>query len=132
MSDRPTQPTQPAVENQSSSTPGSVAPPRVEQDRSAPGAVTNQQEAKPSFLQVPPVAPSQPASQPETTPAPQPSVDLAAQLAQERAAREQLQAQTRQYQAAIDQVRQYAETQQQSQAQQQQIDMLLAQADAMP
>lgn len=131
MSDR-TVPTQPAATNQSSSAPGSVAPPRTEQDGIAPGAATNQQETKPSFLQVPPVAASQPQPQPEAKPEPQPSADLAAQLARERQERERLQAETRQYQAAIRQVQQYAETQQQSQAQQQQIDMILAQADSMP
>jgi hypothetical protein len=130
MSDR-TQGTQPAATNQSSSTPGSVAPPRVEQDGVTPGVDQNAQNPKPGYLQVPTIAQGQPEQQ-QPQQATQPAEDLAAQLARERQERERLQNETRQYQAAINQVRQYAETQQQTQAQQQQIDMILAQADAMP
>ena len=132
MSERAQSP-QSAVTNQSSSAPGSVAPPQPEQDRVTPEVAQGPQESKPDFLKIPSIAPSeqQSASQPAQQ-QPQPSDDLARQLAQERARAEQLQRQAQQYQSAIDQVRQYAETQQQTQAQQQQIDMILAQADAMP
>jgi hypothetical protein len=123
MSERPQVNPSSAVTAQHPSAPGSVAPPQPERSDVPPGAVPQPQPSQPG-QPVAPVAQDAPPSAP-------PQNDLAAQLARERAERERLQNETRQYQQAINQVQQYAQQQQQTQQLQNQVNMILATADTM-
>lgn len=125
----------PATTEESSPTQGQVAPPRVEQDQGvAPGAGQDQPQRQPAPQQGQPVASGnqQSQQQAETPASSQQERDYRAEWERERAARERLQGQTREYQNVISQVQQYAANQQENQALQNQVNMILATADNMP
>lgn len=120
-------PQQPAAATQSSSTPGSVAPPRNEQEQGqTPGAVQGQENRQPADPN-PQVAQGQ-GEQPETPPQP----DYRAQYEQERQERLRRDQELNQYRQTVSQIQQYAQDQQQNQQLQQQVQMMLAHADNLP
>lgn len=115
---------QPAVNDQSSSAPGSVAPPRQSQQDygQAPGAQAQQDYAQPGASQENVVEDGQPSP---------PQIDYQARYEQAEQERLRVQAEANQYRQTFQQVQQFAEQQQRTQQEQHQINQVLAVAENM-
>jgi hypothetical protein len=114
--------TQPAPQ-QFSPLSGQVAPPaQGQQPASGPGAVPQQPQSQPAQQPQQTVAPEAPASPPQIDPA----------ILAERQRLQQLEAQNRQYQQFVDQLQRAAQENQQNQQFNQNVQMMLARAEAMP
>ncbi len=114
---------QPAVNDQSSYAPGSVAPPQQSQQDygQAPGAQAQQDYAQPGASQ---------GNVAEAEQAP-PPIDYQARYEQAEQERLRVQAEANQYRQTFQQVQQYAEQQQRTQQEQHQINQALAVAENM-